>query len=389
MVSTGSRVGRRWWSKRCALAGGVALAVVASACGGASSAHAPGAVGAKHTESVYTQQGPPPLAVLGVTPDAGTSVTGTSTLQIQLSDELASKSPLPNVSPAVPGTWVHKPGNVLSFVPNGAFSPLSTVSLTIPAGAGGLRGKDGSTLAAPVSYSWNVQDGSLLRVQQLLATLGYLPVTWTAANPAPLTSPEQALAAFQPPAGNFTWNWATAPSELTSAWTPGQSTVIVRGAIMSFERVNGLPVDGVTSGALWAKLVQAAEGPTLATNAGGYVYALVSKANPETMTLWHNGAVVVQTPVNTGIAGDPTVDGTFPVYEHLAAQVMSGTNPGGSHYADPVSWVAYFNGGDAVHYISRSSFGYPQSLGCVETPYNAAEQAWPYLQVGTPVTVTG
>jgi hypothetical protein len=222
--------------------------------------------------------------------------------------------------------------------PNGAFSPLSTISLTIPAGAGGLKAKDGSTLAAPVSYSWNVQDGSVLRLQELLATLGYLPVTWAATN---------------------------------------------------FERVSGLPVDGVTSAALWTKHLQAAEGPTLASNTGGYTYALVSKANPETMTVWHNGAVAVQTAVNTGIAGDPTVDGTFPVYEHLASQVMSGTNPGGSHYADPVSWVAYFNGGDAVHYISRSTFGYPQSLGCVEAPYNAAEQAWPYLQVGTLVTVAG
>lgn len=388
MVLAALSGGRRRRSKRWALTAGVALAVVGSACGAASSAHAARATRARPAESAYALPGRPPLAVLGVTPASGTSLTGTSTLQIQLSDELASKSPLPSLSPAIPGSWLSKPGNVLTFVPNGAFSPLSTISLTIPAGAGGLKAKDGSTLAAPVSYSWNVQDGSVLRLQELLATLGYLPVTWAAANPAPLTSPQQALAAFQPPPGSFTWNWS-APSELTSTWLPGQSTVVVRGAVMAFERVSGLPVDGVTSAALWTKLLQAAEGPTLASNTGGYTYALVSKAKPETMTVWHNGAVAVQTAVNTGIAGDPTVDGTFPVYEHLASQVMSGTNPGGSHYADPVSWVAYFNGGDAVHYISRSTFGYPQSLGCVEAPYNAAEQAWPYLQVGTLVTVTG
>ena len=36
---------------------------------------------------------------------------------------------------------------------------------------------------------------------------------------------------------------------------------------------------------------------------------------------------------------------------------MKGTNPDGSKYADPVSWIAYFNGGDAVHGFYRSSYG--------------------------------
>jgi lipoprotein-anchoring transpeptidase ErfK/SrfK len=66
---------------------------------------------------------------------------------------------------------------------------------------------------------------------------------------------------------------------------------------------------------------------------------------------------------------------------------MWGTNPDGSHYADFVQWVAYFNGGDAVHYMPRASHGSPQSPGCIELPYAAAEQAWAYLTYGTPVTV--
>ncbi|HUA70126.1 MAG TPA: L,D-transpeptidase [Solirubrobacteraceae bacterium] len=82
-----------------------------------------------------------------------------------------------------------------------------------------------------------------------------------------------------------------------------------------------------------------------------------------------------------------TATGTFPVYERLRSQTMQGTNPDGSHYADFVQRVAYFNGGDAVHYIPRASYGSPQSLGCVELPYDAAEQAWGYLTYGTLVTV--
>ena len=68
---------------------------------------------------------------------------------------------------------------------------------------------------------------------------------------------------------------------------------------------------------------------------------------------------------------------------------MRGTNPDGSHYADPVQFVAYFNGSDAVHYFPRGSYGSPQSLGCIELPLGAAGTAWPYLTYGSLVTVTG
>jgi lipoprotein-anchoring transpeptidase ErfK/SrfK len=99
--------------------------------------------------------------------------------------------------------------------------------------------------------------------------------------------------------------------------------------------------------------------------------------------------VVFRSLANTGIPVSPTVDGTFPVYERFRYQIMSGTNPDGSHYADPVSFVSYFNGGDAVHYFPRGSYGSQQSLGCVELPYNAAEHAYPFLTYGSLVTVTG
>ena len=70
-------------------------------------------------------------------------------------------------------------------------------------------------------------------------------------------------------------------------------------------------------------------------------------------------------------------------------QIMQGTNPDGSKYADPVYYVSYFDGGDAVHYFPRYSYGWYQSLGCVELPWDAAKQAWPYLTYGSLVTVTG
>jgi len=51
---------------------------------------------------------------------------------------------------------------------------------------------------------------------------------------------------------------------------------------------------------------------------------------------------------NTGISAAATDIGTFPVYLRLRNQVMTGTDPSGAHYADPVQFVAYFTGGDAI-----------------------------------------
>jgi hypothetical protein len=67
--------------------------------------------------------------------------------------------------------------------------------------------------------------------------------------------------------------------------------------------------------------------------------------------------------------------------------VMQGTNLDGSTYADQVYWVSYFHGGDAVHYFDRGSYGWPQSLGCVELPSTTAQASYGYLTYGSLVTV--
>jgi hypothetical protein len=50
--------------------------------------------------------------------------------------------------------------------------------------------------------------------------------------------------------------------------------------------------------------------------------------------------------------------------------------------------VSYFNGGDAVHYFPRGSYGWPQSLGCVELPLAQSAVAYHYLTYGSLVTVS-
>ena len=69
---------------------------------------------------------------------------------------------------------------------------------------------------------------------------------------------------------------------------------------------------------------------------GGYSYVYVHQTVPQSLNLWHNGHTILSSPGNTGVPAAPTQLGTFPVFEHIPIGTMSGTNPDGSHYNDPV-----------------------------------------------------
>ena len=214
--------------------------------------------------------------------------------------------------------------------------------------------------------------------EQLLAQLHYLPLTFTPTSP---TAPS----AQQVP-GTFSWNYPDLPSALMAEWEVGTDNVIVHGALMSFQSTHSLPTTGVADSATWAKLVADANATKVST--APYDYVEVSMAAPETLTLYVAGKATFHTLVNTGISVAPTATGTYPVYLRYTTQTMSGTNPDGSHYADPgIPWVSYFNGGDALHGFLRSTYGWPQSLGCVEMTYAAAKTIWPFTPIGTLVTV--
>ncbi len=123
-------------------------------------------------------------------------------------------------------------------------------------------------------------------------------------------------------------------------------------------------------------------------NPNPYNYVSVTQTLPETLNLYSNGQVVFTARVNTGIPGATTDIGTFPVYLRYATTTMKGTNPDGSTYNDPgIPWVSYFHGGDALHGFVRSSYGSPQSVGCVEMSFADAGTVWPQTPIGTLVTV--
>ncbi len=323
----------------------------------------------------------PAFAVTTAIPSNSATVDSNASIRIALSQPLDPSSPMPTLSPAVPGSWQRLSPSTIAFVQAAPFQPGQTVTVTIPGGPSGLKAASGSHLSASTSSSFQIAPLSMLRVQQLLAELGYLPLAFTPTTPS--STPGAGTA---DEAGSFSWRWSTLPSTLTSLWTPGATNVITQGAIMRFEDANSMPTDGQAGPQVWAALLAARSANKATTDPYNYVY--VSQQVPQSLSLWSNGAVTYQTPVNTGIKGQETAVGTFPVYLRYKVTTMSGTNPDGTKYHDEgIPWTSYFHGGDALHGFIRPSYGTPQSLGCVEMPFANAGIVWPQTPIGTLVSV--
>lgn len=328
------------------------------------------------------------MRIAAIWPASGAQrVVGTASIRVRFSTPIDPHSPRPTLSPPVPGHWTIA-GRTLTFAPSGAYPPDAHITVTIPAGPRGMKSTSGSRLRSVSTIGFDVASGSVLRAEQLLSGLGYLPVAWRQHRPIVRGVAAFERAAFVPPPGRFVF-LGDAPPELQALWRPGVATPILTAALAAFDQREGLPAGGQLTAKFWDVLLRIGYHAAAFAVPDGFTYALVSKQLPESLTIIQNGRVVLETPANTGIPQSPTPDGTYAVYLRYQNQVMSGTSPWGTKYSDPVSWVAYFNGSDAVHYIYRASYGYPQSFGCVEVPLAAAERAWGYLTLGTLVTVTG
>jgi peptidoglycan hydrolase-like protein with peptidoglycan-binding domain len=321
-------------------------------------------------------------------PAPGTQIKSGQPITLTLSKPVSKAlgSQLPPVSPATPGTWHSLNSHTIEFEPLGyGYGLGATVKVGLPSGihiVGGQRTGQAS------SATWSVPAGSTMRLQQMLATLGYLPVTFTpSSQDAALTPQAQEAAAVNAPSGKFSMAYPNTPAWLAQSWQPGSFGEITKGAVMAFENSVGIAPDGVAGPQVWKALINAVIHNQ--RSSFGYTVVDVSEGSPESLTLWHSGHTVMSTPVNTGIAQAPTAQGTFAVFEHLPVTTMSGTNPDGSHYSDPgIPWVSYFNGGDALHGFIRGSYGTPQSLGCVEMPFATAGKVYPFTPIGTIVHVT-
>jgi hypothetical protein len=349
-----------------------------------------------------------PLQIVSVTPGNGaTAANGAGPIKVTFNEPIAASSPRPALSPQAAGSWLIS-GDSVIFQPQVGYTPGTPVTMTIPGGANGVQAAGlaaGTTttaatgvqapapgwLAKSATVSFTTGQYSTLRLQQLLTQLGYLPLTWTPTDPATGTVPAtganaQLSAAYQPPAGSFAFKPGY-PWQLTSQWATGKANILDQGAVMAFQYDNGLTMDGQAGPSVWSHLLTAVARNK--QNPNGYTYSLADQHSPETLRVWHNGQLIETTPVNTGVPGAGTSDGTYPVYSRFQVTIMKGTNVDGSKYSDTVYWVSYFNGGDALHYFPRPGYGYYQSNGCVEMQLTPAKYIWNYTTYGSLVTVTG
>ena len=390
-----TRHGRRWlspWAAAVAVAlvaaGGVAFAATrttqsALTCSGSSCSTGTGSGGGNGSATTSVKHHRTPFRISSTTPTSGASgIAPNAQLTVSFDAPVAKGGPTPTVSPAVSGTWHAASKDTLVFTPAAPFVPFEKYTLTIPGGSGGMESAAGTRLGATRTVTFTIANGSVLRLQQLLAELGYLPVAYAAS-----ATPPSALATPQP--GTFTWRWAGLPSQLTSQWVPGTMGPITKGAVMMFETENGLPVDGIPGPEVWTALLH--DVMVQKPNTEPVTYVLVTKVLPEHLTAWVDGTLKFQhILVNTGVPGANTQDGTFQVFQHVPFSDMKGTDVTGTTYTDPhVPWASYFNGGDALHGFPRATYGWPQSNGCVEMQISTAGALWPYTPIGTLVTVQG
>ena len=336
---------------------------------------------ASSTPSVSSSIPAKTLAVVGATPADAATVDSSAAIRVSMNQAIAATSPLPTIAPALQGSWERLSPSTLQFVQAAPLSPGQTVTLTVPGGPNGVVGATGAHLAASVTSTFHVAPLSTLRVQQLLAELGYLPLSFVTSTPS---STPGVSTADEP--GTFSWRWTGLPTSLTSLWNQGQPNVILQGAIMRFQDAHGFSTDGQAGPQLWTALL--ADATARKTTNDPYNFVVVNMGIPQHLAVWSNGAVVKTAAVNTGIAASPTDVGTWPVYVRYRTQTMRGTKPDGTKYEDPgVPFVSYFYKGEALHGFIRPSYGTPQSLGCVEMTFADAEAVWPLTPIGTLVTV--
>jgi len=210
-----------------AVAGAVtAVAVGRSHAAAASRRHA--AVRAGRHRSGHAAPAPTPaLVVDSVSPGPGSGGVGfDAPVTVRFSTALSSRSPLPTLIPAVPGTWERLGPDVLAFRPTGNYAPYAHETVYVPAGRDGAVSAGGRELARPFVSHFAVRSGSTLRLQQLLAELGYLPVTFM---PSSANSQAQASTAANAAAAAAS-GAASAGAGRTNATAASTTTTTTTGA---------------------------------------------------------------------------------------------------------------------------------------------------------------
>src|SRR5262249_31038664 len=245
------------------------------------------------------------IALVSPAPDGTLSPAGPLRLTFAQPVDDVLHGAHPQLSPAAPGKWKQPNSHTLEFIPSGYGVPLgSHEKLTLPHTLA-LADPAGRHARASREVAWTVPGATTLRLHQLLAQAGYLPVKWTPdGNDVAHTARAEAGAAAVPPAGHFSWRYPNTPHELKSQWDDKTATAITKGAVMMYQDEHQMTVDGIAGPTLWKALM--ADAIKGVAPHHGYSYVYVHENVPQKMTLWHDGGIVITSPGNTGIASAPT-----------------------------------------------------------------------------------
>jgi len=187
---------------------------------------------------------------------------------------------MPTLLPATSGSWKQVSDRAIEFTPTGyGYGLNARVEVVLPGGVRLVGGQSGTAN----SGSWTVPNGSLIRAQQLLALLGYLPVNFKYKGRRIGRNPSaQEAAAVDPPAGKFVWRYPNTPDQLKAQWQPGEDGVVTKGAIMMFESDHGMTTDGILSPAVWKALIDTAAAGK--KSGFGYTFVMVHEAGSDEAT---------------------------------------------------------------------------------------------------------
>src|SRR5215469_4998669 len=215
-VRTLSRKAVAWTGGAIIVAGGVGVGAYAAVARN-SSQPAPRPHAAAAAAAARPVLPPPPLRLVSVSPAAGSQgVDGGDNITVTFNQPLPASAPLPQLSPAVAGAW-QRVGDAAVFTPQTGIPASTRETVTVSAGDGRVRSEQ--------KFSFTTGRYSTLRLQELLAQLGYLPMSWTPAEGTAIADDNpaaQLAAAYQPPPGTFTWQHGY-PGSLHSFWREGSA----------------------------------------------------------------------------------------------------------------------------------------------------------------------
>ena len=162
-----SRKTAAWVSGAVIAVGGATAGIVAATSSGGSGGNAAHAAdAAKHAAAK-----PVALRLVSISPQGGaTAANGATGVTVTYNKPLPATAPFPTLAPAIAGSWARQ-GDTVVFTPASGYPSGTKVTVTAADGTG--------TTASTTTSTFKTGKYSTLRLQEILAQLGYLPLTWT------------------------------------------------------------------------------------------------------------------------------------------------------------------------------------------------------------------